>query len=95
MNDTVQLRIDSQTKKKVAKIFQSLGMDMSTGIKIYFQQVLNSQGIPFPILTANGFTLQEERMILAESAKTQKLYKDGKRRAHSSVKKMFAEIMND
>ncbi|MFH1946555.1 MAG: type II toxin-antitoxin system RelB/DinJ family antitoxin [Candidatus Magasanikbacteria bacterium] len=95
MNDTVQLRVDSKTKKDVAKIFKSLGMDMSTGVKIYFQQVLNSQGIPFLVLTENGFTLQEERQILAESTKTQKLYKDGKRKAHTSVKEMFNEILSD
>ncbi|MBU2542555.1 type II toxin-antitoxin system RelB/DinJ family antitoxin [Patescibacteria group bacterium] len=92
MNDTVQLRVDSKTKKDVAKIFKSLGMDMSTGVKIYFQQVLNSQGIPFPVLTENGFTLQEERQILVESARTQKIYNQNKRRGHKSAKAMFAEI---
>jgi len=92
MNSTVQLRIDSKTKKAVANVFRSLGLDLSTGVKIYFQQVLNHKGIPFPLLTENGYSLVEEKRLLQESIKTQKLYNEGKRREHVSAKKMFAEI---
>ena len=95
MSNTVQLRVDKKTKKAVADIFQSLGLDLSTGVKIYFQQVLKYRGIPFPLLTENGFTREEERKLLKESAETTALYNSGKRKAHKSVKKMFAEIRKD
>lgn len=94
MNSTVQLRVDKKTKKAVVGIFQSLGLDLSTGVKIYFQQVLRRQGIPFPLVTKNGFTESEERLILKESAETRALYNSGKRKGYKSAKKMFAEIMN-
>lgn len=95
MSSTVQLRVDKKTKQAVADIFQSLGLDLSTGVKIYFQQVLNCKGIPFPLLTVNGLTVEEERRILEESAETMALYNSGRRRGHKSAKKMFAEIMRD
>lgn len=92
MSNTVQLRIDSKTKRAVSNIFHSLGLDLSAGVKIYFQQVLNFRGIPFPLITENGYTFEEEKRLLRESADTQKIYGSGKRRGHRSVKKMFAEI---
>lgn len=95
MNNTVQLRVDKKTKKAVAGIFQSLGLDMSSGVKIYFQQVLRYRGIPFPLVTENGFTAEEEKRILKESTETQALYNSGKRKGHGSAKKMFAEIMSE
>ncbi|OGH71730.1 MAG: hypothetical protein A2921_01255 [Candidatus Magasanikbacteria bacterium RIFCSPLOWO2_01_FULL_43_20b] len=95
MSNTVQLRVDKKTKQAVAGIFQSLGLDLSTGVKIYFQQVLRYKGIPFPLVTENGFTKEEERMLLKESAETMALYNSGKRKARKSAKKMFAEIMKD
>lgn len=93
MSNVVQLRIDAKTKKKVAGIFANLGLDLSTGVKIYFQQVLKYKGIPFPLLTKNGFTPEQERKILRESEQTRKIYESGKRQAHNSVASMIKEIL--
>ncbi|QQR55627.1 type II toxin-antitoxin system RelB/DinJ family antitoxin [Candidatus Peregrinibacteria bacterium] len=64
---TIQVRIDPKTKKQAKKILDKVGLDMSSAIKIYLTQVVISQGIPFPILTENGLTLQQEREILKAS----------------------------
>ncbi len=92
MSNTIQVRIDANTKRSVAKIFEALGLDISTGVKIYFQQVLRQRGIPFPLVTKNGFTPVEEQKLLSESSKTRRLYASGKRRAPMSVKQLFAEL---
>ena len=94
MSSTVQFRLDAKTKKGVANIFKSLGMDMSTGLKIYVQKVLQTKSIPFPLLTENGFTPEQEEKILAESRRTMADYKSGKRKAHTSVDSMIREIMS-
>ena len=93
MGNTVQLRVDAKTKRGVTNIFKSLGMDMSTGVKVYFQAVLKKKGIPFPLLTENGFTPEQEERILAESRRTMEDYKNGRRKAHTSAKAMIEEIM--
>ena len=93
MSDFVQLRVDAKTKKKVASIFANLGLDLSTGVKIYFQQVLRHKGIPFPLLTANGFTPEEEKKILRESRQTMMAYALGKRRPAKNWQEAKREIL--
>lgn len=61
---TLQIRIDEKTKKQAKKIFASLGLDMSTGIKLYLKQVMIRKGLPFLVTTENGLTLQEEQELL-------------------------------
>lgn len=64
---TIQVRIDPKTKKEAQKVLDKVGLDMSSAIKVYFNQIVISQGIPFPILTENGLTIQQEREILKAS----------------------------
>jgi antitoxin component of RelBE/YafQ-DinJ toxin-antitoxin module len=42
-------------------------MDMSGAIKVFFKQIVLTQGIPFPLLTENGLTMQQEQEILKAS----------------------------
>ncbi len=44
---TLQIRIDPKTKKAAAKVFKNLGIDMSSGIKLYLAQVARDEAIPF------------------------------------------------
>lgn len=68
---TIQIRIDEKTKKGAKKVFDKLGIDLSTGIKMYLKQVTLRKGLPFLALTENGFTPEEEQEIIkaAEEAK--------------------------
>ncbi len=78
MTEMVQARVDSKIKHQAAKIFDSLGLDMSTGIKIYLAKVVKDKGVPFSLLTENGFTEEQEKRILAESKATMAAFKAGK-----------------
>lgn len=64
---TIQVRIDPKIKKEANKILNKVGLDMSSAIKVYLSQIVISQGIPFPVLTENGLTIQQERAILKAS----------------------------
>ena len=59
----IQIRIDEKTKKSAKKIFEDLGIDLSTGIKLYLKQVTIIQGIPFKLITENGLTPNQEKEI--------------------------------
>lgn len=95
MNTTLQIRIDSKTKKSVAKIFESLGLDLSSGVKIYFNQVLSHKGIPFQVRTTNGFTPEQEKEMIAESKKTMELYRAGKLKTYANWDEMKKAILSE
>ena len=44
---TINIRIEDATKKKATKTLAGLGMDMSTAIKIFLNQVIIEDGLPF------------------------------------------------
>jgi len=64
---TLQVRIDENTKKSAQKVLDKIGMDMSSAVKVYFKQIVITQGLPFPLLTENGMTIQQEKEILKAS----------------------------
>ncbi len=47
MNTTMQIRIDSATKAKAQKAFKGMGIDMSSGVKMFLNQVALEQCMPF------------------------------------------------
>ena len=47
MSTTLNIRIDEKIKKKAIKTLSSLGIDMSTAVKIFLNQVIIEQGMPF------------------------------------------------
>lgn len=69
---TIQVRIDEKTKKSAKKVLDKIGIDMSSAVKFYFKQIVITQGIPFPLLTENGLTVQQEKEILKASEEAKK-----------------------
>jgi|WetSurMetagenome_2_1015567.scaffolds.fasta_scaffold902203_2 addiction module RelB/DinJ family antitoxin len=46
---TIQIRIDEKTKDEAGKIFNNLGIDMTTAIKLFLRQISIKKAFPFPI----------------------------------------------
>ncbi len=90
MNTTLQVRIDEKTKTKAQRVFKELGVDMSSGVKMFLQQVVHTESIPFEIRTPNGFTMAQEEQVLKETAWAEK---HGKR--YKNAKDLFADILNN
>ncbi len=87
MNTTLQIRIDKNDKIQAQKIFNKMGMDLSTGIKTFIKQVVIDKALPFQPRTENGFTPEYEAMILKESAWAEKHAK-----RYNSVKEAMAAL---
>ena len=45
----VQCRVDDQLKKEANDIFEFLGIDMSTAIRIFLRRTVQMRGLPFPM----------------------------------------------
>jgi DNA-damage-inducible protein J len=54
---TINVRMDSTTKTKVAHILNLLGITPSEAINLYFKQIIYTQGIPFEVKLPNAATL--------------------------------------
>lgn len=43
----INVKVDDELKKDASKVFASMGMDLSTGIKIYLKRVTQDNKLPF------------------------------------------------
>lgn len=65
--ETIQIRIDKKTKEAARKTLEELGLDMSSAVKLFLNNVVIRQGIPLDLRTENGFTLAQEQLLIAET----------------------------
>ncbi|HEO6583993.1 TPA: type II toxin-antitoxin system RelB/DinJ family antitoxin [Streptococcus agalactiae] len=56
---TVAVRVDVQLKDDATKLFQSLGLDMSTAVKMLLIQSVKTQSIPFEIKNNPSILVEE------------------------------------
>lgn len=89
---TIQIRVDEATKKSAQAIFEKLGFDLSSAIKIYLRQVVQKKGIPFVLVTENGFTPSQEEKLIKDSNETIRLFKSGKLKGYKSAKSLIADL---
>jgi len=68
----IQIRIDEKEKKAAKRVFDKIGLDMSTAVKLFLRQATLRNGMPFLLLTENGLTLEEEADILNASREAKK-----------------------
>lgn len=65
---TIQVRVPDKRKKNVEKILESLGLDMTTAVRMFLCRIEIDHGLPFRVqqkLTVNGFTPEFEAEVLA------------------------------
>ena len=67
METTLQIRIDRKTKNAVAKIFKSLGLDLSSGVKLFLNHVIRYKGITFPLIAMDECTLEQRKNFLEKT----------------------------
>ncbi|MDO5329400.1 MAG: type II toxin-antitoxin system RelB/DinJ family antitoxin [Coriobacteriia bacterium] len=44
---TIQVRIDDKLKKEAVEVFENLGMDLSTAIRVFLKRSVIEKGVPF------------------------------------------------
>lgn len=68
----INIRINADLKKEAETLFDSMGMNLTTGIKIYLSQVVREGGLPFtPCIMPNAETraaIEEGEKILSTGA---------------------------
>ena len=61
MNTTLQIRMPKKLKDDTEKVFQHLGLDSSTAVRMFYTQVSRTQSIPLSleVRDENGFTAED------------------------------------
>ena len=85
---TLQVRMNPKLKKDVQKILDAIGLDMSGAINIYFRQITVIKGIPFPLRTANGLTLEQQKELNRLEAEARR-----SKKSYGSAKELFDDIL--
>lgn len=50
----LQIRMDEDLKNQAAELFESLGMDIPTAIRVFFKRALVEKGLPFDVKTTSS-----------------------------------------
>lgn len=82
---TIKTQIPADLKAEAEKTLRELGLDLTTGIRMFLAQVVQQGGIPFPV-----------KLYAQSNAKTLKAIEDsyaGRVHAAGSVDEMFETIM--
>ena len=45
----INIMVDKETKENATKIFDDLGISMSTAISMYLRQIIKNDGLPFKV----------------------------------------------
>ena len=75
---TINVRIESKTKIAASKALARMGLDLSTGVKLFLHQVVTEQGLPFTP-TKNPAVLRAKwDAEVAQALKSGTVYKTGR-----------------
>ncbi len=84
----LQTRVDIDTKKKADELFDSLGLDTTTAIRLFLKQSINQQRIPFEIVLPQEI-FSKQTLAAIEEAK--KISRDPTVKSYSSAKELLED----
>ncbi|MCF7924880.1 MAG: type II toxin-antitoxin system RelB/DinJ family antitoxin, partial [Candidatus Izimaplasma sp.] len=65
-NTYINVRVDEETKKEVEDILDILGINMSTAVDLFLNQIILNKGLPFKVkLPSKDITVKEQELAEA------------------------------
>jgi DNA-damage-inducible protein J len=86
---TIQIRIEEDLKEKASNVLKDIGLDLSSGIKLFLKEVVTSESIPFFPSTIKGKKLLNYELLKKEVAEAKK---SGK--GFATSEEMLDDILN-
>ena len=84
----LQTRVDTETKLEAESLFDSLGLDITTAIRLFLRQSINQQRIPFDIVPPK-YNFSEETLAAIDEA--HRISKDSSVKSYSNAKELFED----
>jgi DNA-damage-inducible protein J len=90
MNTTLQTRIDAKLKKEAKKTLEGMGLDLSTGVKLFLTQVVRTQSIPFELYTYDNVSEKKKQALIRDAKHALKYGK-----SYATAEELHADILRD
>lgn len=87
---STNIKIDSELKKEAQRLFDDMGLNLSTAINMFLKQAVREQAIPFRV----GAQIPNA-VTLAAFTEGEKMLKDPTSPRFSSVETLFEDLDND
>ncbi len=82
----INFRTKENIKNKANKIFDKVGLDMSSALNLFLHNVIITNSLPFQTVTENGYTHKEEIAMLASAKDTKKIT------THKNISDMWNDL---
>ena len=83
---TINIRVEESVKQQASKLFDELGLDMTTAMNLFLRQSIQYGGIPFEIRRLNTDTL----LAIEEVEKIKRGELKAKR--YNNIDELFADL---
>ena len=70
----IQVRMDTVLKDQAMEVFDKIGIDMSTAVRMFFKAAVREQRLPFSTLVADPINEQTKAQQLADYLKSMVMY---------------------
>lgn len=80
----INIKVDQELKDKSAKIFSELGLDLTTGVRMFLSEVVREEGIPFEVTLRKSMYQQSLEDI-----------KTGNVKSFDTVDDLFEDLNSD
>lgn len=89
MKTSVNIKMEVEDRDAAKKLFDSLGLDMTTAVNLFVKASLREQAIPFPIAMEQTDAMRErfERELEKDLSESEREIGEGKTIAHRSAMK--------
>lgn len=77
---TLQIRLDSDLRRDADELFSSVGLDLSSAVRLFLKQSIIRHALPFEVIGADPFLAPANQRALAESIRS---IERGEARPHS------------
>ena len=86
---TIQIRVEESLKNKASVVLKKIGLDLSSGIKLFLTEIATNEAIPFYPSTEKGKRLRHYELYKKEIAEAEE---SGK--SFTSGKDLINDILN-
>ena len=91
----LQVRMDEDLKNEASELFEKLGLDIPTAIRIFFKRAVTEKGIPFEVREPTAVYnvnsgVSKKELAKARMQKIQELFADDK--GWASEKEMISDL---